>query len=307
MGFNTPSVVFGLALAAPIVARLAVLLARERAAHRTAEARRVAERSGRVQAERRQRAVSPDEGCTQLRPIGFLESVFKQRNGTPRQGELVPLGRAKLKLLPYCNAPASLEGLDSFSHCWIIFVFHENTNLHKEDRVKAKIMPPRLCGAKVGLFATRTPHRPCPVGLSVARVEGVAADGTLCFSGVDLLDGTPVLDVKPYVGYDRLEEFRVPEWIVDPVATITIFKVDFVDAAEAELQCAFSNGPPSFSLYDSADECRAFIVQALQYDLRSLHRRRTAAVAHEVRLDAFQLACEYRPEGVVVTEARLVR
>ena len=71
-------------------------------------------------------------------------------------------------------------------------------HLNAQDAVKAKVRPPRLNGQKVGVFASRSPHRPCPIGLTLAKVEGIN-DGTLHVSGVDLVDGTPVLDVKPYI------------------------------------------------------------------------------------------------------------
>ena len=71
-------------------------------------------------------------------------------------------------------------------------------HLNAQDAVKAKVKPPRLNGQKVGVFASRSPHRPCPIGLTLAKVEGID-NGTLHVSGVDLVDGTPVLDVKPYI------------------------------------------------------------------------------------------------------------
>ena len=81
----------------------------------------------------------------------------------------------------------------------IIFLFHKNTN----KAIKAKVKPPRLDGAKVGVFASRSPHRPNPIGLTLAKLDGIIGN-TLLLSGIDLLDGTPVLDVKPYIpDYDK--------------------------------------------------------------------------------------------------------
>ena len=104
-----------------------------------------------------------------------------------------------------------LAGLDQYSHVWIIYVFHANTNMGGDTRnggaVKAKVAVPRPDGAAVGALATRTPHRPLPLGLSLGRVVAVdPAAGTLTLGGADLVDGTPVLDVKPYVPFcDRVE------------------------------------------------------------------------------------------------------
>lgn len=78
--------------------------------------------------------------------------------------------------------------------CRIVFYFHANQNTH----VKAKVAPPRLNGVRTGVFATRSPHRPTPIGLSLVKIDGVE-DDCIFFSGVDMIDGTPVLDIKPYI------------------------------------------------------------------------------------------------------------
>jgi tRNA (Thr-GGU) A37 N-methylase len=107
-------------------------------------------------------------------PVGYLKSCFATKNGTPRQAGLAPAAPATLKLTSsQLNNPAhSLEGLKEFSHVWLIFVFHLDRHAEKSlgdspagETVKSKIAPPRLMGEKLGLFATRSPHRPVPVGL----------------------------------------------------------------------------------------------------------------------------------------------
>ena len=130
----------------------------------------------------------------EFEPIGHIETPFKERFGTPRQPSLVPSSWGVLRLRRDLNLYGSLEGLEGFSHAWLVFVFHENAN----KMVRAKIHPPRLEGEKIGLFATRTPHRPNPIGLSAVKIEKVEHD-TVYFSGVDLVDGTPILDLKPYL------------------------------------------------------------------------------------------------------------
>ena len=98
-----------------------------------------------------------------------------------------------------------LEGLDEYTHCWVIYVFHANTNLagtKTGGAAKGKVAVPRLDGKRVGALATRTPHRPIPVGLSVGTVESVDAErGVVVIGGIDLVDGTPILDIKPYVPF----------------------------------------------------------------------------------------------------------
>lgn len=86
-----------------------------------------------------------------------------------------------------------------FVHFRVIFLFHKNTN----KAIKAKVKPPRLDGGKVGVFASRSPHRPNPIGLTLAKLDGIIGN-TLLLSAIDLLHGTPVLDIKPYVPeYDQ--------------------------------------------------------------------------------------------------------
>ena len=133
--------------------------------------------------------------------IGIIHSCFKEKFGIPRQPGLAPLATAQLELLAPYNDRAALDGLESCSHIWIQFVFHAN----RREEWKPKVKPPRLGGNKsLGVFATRSPTRPSPIGLSVVKFEGVSErDGKLLLnlSGIDLLDGTPVLDIKPYVPY----------------------------------------------------------------------------------------------------------
>jgi tRNA (adenine37-N6)-methyltransferase len=133
--------------------------------------------------------------------IGIIHSCFKEKFGIPRQPGLAPLARAQLELFPPYNDPAAVDGLSLCSHIWVQFVFHANS---REDW-KPKVKPPRLGGnARLGVFATRSPTRPAPIGLSVVKLEAIEQTGgklVLQLSGVDILDGSPVLDIKPYLPY----------------------------------------------------------------------------------------------------------
>lgn len=133
--------------------------------------------------------------------IGIVHSCFKEKFGIPRQPGLAPLACAEIELLPPYNDRAAFDGLEGCTHLWVQFVFHAN----KREEWKAKVKPPRLGGNKtLGVFATRSPTRPAPIGLSVVRLRGIVErDGKLLvqISGIDLLEGTPVLDIKPYVPY----------------------------------------------------------------------------------------------------------
>ncbi len=137
-----------------------------------------------------------------MRPIGKVRSCFGEKFAVPRQPGLAVQARAELVLEPWCRSPEAVRGLDGFSHIWLIFVFHEVP----AQGWKPTVRPPRLGGnQRVGVFASRSPFRPNPLGLSVVRLEGIREDPldgpVLMLSGIDLVDGTPVLDVKPYIAY----------------------------------------------------------------------------------------------------------
>lgn len=104
-------------------------------------------------------------------------------------------GLIELNADVFTNPEHALDGLEEYSHLWIIYHFHKN-NSHP----KAKVAPPRLGGERVGVFATRSPHRPCPIGLSLVEIERVEA-ASISFFGTDMVDGTPVLDIKPYIPF----------------------------------------------------------------------------------------------------------
>ncbi|WP_350298204.1 tRNA (N6-threonylcarbamoyladenosine(37)-N6)-methyltransferase TrmO [Pseudomonas putida] len=130
-------------------------------------------------------------------PVGIVHSCFKEKFAIPRQPQLAPAARGILELLPPFDQGDAVEGLEQVSHVWLLFLFHQAL----EEKPRLKVRPPRLGGNKsMGVFATRATHRPNGIGQSVVRLEGVEP-GRLLLSGIDLLDGTPVLDIKPYVPY----------------------------------------------------------------------------------------------------------
>ncbi|MFN3050269.1 MULTISPECIES: tRNA (N6-threonylcarbamoyladenosine(37)-N6)-methyltransferase TrmO [Pseudomonas] len=130
-------------------------------------------------------------------PVGIVHSCFKEKFAIPRQPQLAPAARGVLELLPPFDQGDAVEGLEQVSHVWLLFLFHQTL----EEKPRLKVRPPRLGGNKsMGVFATRATHRPNGIGQSVVRLEGVEP-GRLLLSGIDLLDGTPVLDIKPYVPY----------------------------------------------------------------------------------------------------------
>lgn len=130
-------------------------------------------------------------------PVGFVRSCFKEKFAIPRQPQLAPAARGVLELVAPFDKGEAVAGLEQVSHVWLLFLFHQAL----EDKPRLKVRPPRLGGnASLGVFATRATHRPNGIGQSVVRLDKVEP-GRLWLSGIDLLDGTPVLDIKPYVPY----------------------------------------------------------------------------------------------------------
>lgn len=134
-----------------------------------------------------------------MRPVAMLRSPYKEKFGIPRQPGLVDVA-CDVELLPGFDRPEMVEGLEGFSHLWLTFVFHGCA----AEGWRPRVRPPRLGGnARVGVFASRSPYRPNHLGLSVVELVGIEREGRLRLKvrGADLLDGTPILDIKPYVPY----------------------------------------------------------------------------------------------------------
>lgn len=129
-----------------------------------------------------------------MTPVGFLSSCYPDKFGVPRQSGLVKKAYSQLKIRADLQPESSLQGLLGYSHVWLQFVFH----LNNSSRFHAKVHPPRLGGEAIGVFATRSPHRPNSIGLSLVELIDIKGD-TLLLAGADLVDGTPILDVKPYL------------------------------------------------------------------------------------------------------------
>lgn len=148
---------------------------------------------------KRERTGSEKDG--HVTPIGIISSCFTEKFGIPRQPGMVLSATGRLDFLPPFNRAEMVRGLEQFSHIWVHFLFHATV----AEGWKPTVRPPWLGGQKrVGVFATRSPHRPNHLGLSVVRLEAVAMEKGKPFlklSGVDFLDQTPVYDIKPYIPY----------------------------------------------------------------------------------------------------------
>ena len=136
-----------------------------------------------------------------MKIIARIRNDFPEKFGIPRQSGLVPALQAQIVFEPAYRNPAAVKGLEAYSHIWLLWQFSE-----LRDTWSPTVRPPRLGGNKhVGVFATRSPFRPNPIGLSSVKLERIVLDEklgpVLLVSGADLLDGTPIYDIKPYLPF----------------------------------------------------------------------------------------------------------
>ncbi|QGZ30598.1 tRNA (N6-threonylcarbamoyladenosine(37)-N6)-methyltransferase TrmO [Stutzerimonas stutzeri] len=223
-------------------------------------------------------------------PIGFVRSCFKEKFAIPRQPQLAPAARGILELIPPYDQAHALEGLEQVSHVWLLFLFHQS--LETEPRLRVR--PPRLGGNRMaGVFATRSTHRPNGIGQSVVRLERIEP-GRLHLAGIDLLDGTPVLDVKPYVPYaDAVTEAR-NGLASDPPPVID------VHWTEASLQQARRE---ALRLGEPLQE---LIEQCLAQDPRPAYQTPTAERRYGTRLWDVEVRWHY-PDPSTITVLEVLR
>eukprot|EP00092_Neocalanus_flemingeri_P010159 GFUD01010949.1.p1 GENE.GFUD01010949.1~~GFUD01010949.1.p1 ORF type:complete len:271 (-),score=112.35 GFUD01010949.1:444-1256(-) len=254
--------------------------------------------------------------CHSYHPIGHIKSIFETKNGTLRQSGLSEYARASLTINKtiFTNPDHSLENLSQFSHLWLVWVFHQNQG----SAVKAKVSPPRLGGERVGVFSTRSPHRPANIGLTLARLERVQGD-TVHMSGVDMVDGTPVLDIKPYIPqYDaphnrtvsekdvelstkadeagaeeviEQTETKVPKWVGDPEENLSVI---FSSRAEKDLEKIDIS---KFKWLKSRTEMRSAVRDVLSSDPRSVYRKtKCSDRMYFTSLDTVHVTAWYDPD-----------
>ncbi len=227
-----------------------------------------------------------------LTPIGIIHSPFKEKFGVPRQPGIATAARATLELLPPYDREEALEGLAGFSHVWIVFVFHATAAQGWHPTVR----PPRLGGnTRVGVFASRSTFRPNPIGLSVVELEGFGReDGKLVLhvKGADILDGTPVLDIKPYVPYaDSLPDARGGFADSAPENRLS---VQFTADADAQLAIQSQKHP----------QLRDLIIQVIGADPRPAYQDDAADRVYGMRLFDFDLRWKVEGGNAIVVELK---
>lgn len=193
--------------------------------------------------------------------IGTIRSPYKEKFAVPRQPGLVADGGGELLLLPPYNQAETVRGLSEFSHLWVMFVFHQTM----EGGWRPTVRPPRLGGnARIGVFATRSTFRPNPLGMSLIELKGIRTQGgevVLELGSLDLVDGTPVVDIKPYLPFaESHPQARAGFAQLAPAGDMPVY---FSAQAEQQLQQQLHSYP----------QLRRFITQVLAQDPRPAYRK----------------------------------
>lgn len=221
-----------------------------------------------------------------FKAIGYVRSIFKEKFAVPRQSGLVDSVESVIEVIPPYGSPEAFRELSTFSHAWLLFVFH-----HCVDKPwRATVRPPRLGGnERVGVFASRSPFRPNPVGLSAVRLLGIEYNEGASFlrvQGADLVDGTPIIDIKPYVPYaDQINAEPGYTSAPEPVLTVEFTETADVQLAQAEQRLQ--------------QPVREIVREVLALDPRPAYRDKTGAGTggdiYGVRLFDFNL--RFRVDG----------
>lgn len=196
-----------------------------------------------------------------LSPIGEIQSPFKEKFGIPRQPGLCDAAVGSIKLLGECNSDEAVKDLSLHSHIWILFLFHQNLN----QGWKPSVRPPRLGGnEKMGVLATRSPFRPNGIGMSAVKLLNVRKVDKQWFvdvQGLDLVDGTPVVDIKPYIPYsDNITNAQSDFATAPPAHSLQVFFSELAQQQSVEFQVQY----PKLTL---------LIEQVLQQDPRPSYKQ----------------------------------
>ncbi|QFI39073.1 tRNA (N6-threonylcarbamoyladenosine(37)-N6)-methyltransferase TrmO [Moritella marina ATCC 15381] len=230
----------------------------------------------------------------ELNTVGIIHTPYKEKFAVPRQPGLVSAAKAQLILSPPYDEADALRGIEQFSHVWLIFAFHETMDKGWNPTVR----PPRLGGnERLGVFATRSTFRPNPLGLSVAKLDGISIKNNQCIlnlSGIDLVDGTPILDIKPYVPYaDRLTDAQAGYANDAPIADMQVL---FTDEAVTQIGAQHKKHP----------ELRDFIAQVLAQDPRPAYKK-NKTIRQEYGVKLYDFNVRWVVESDVTTVVSVIK
>ena len=207
----------------------------------------------------------------EISPIAVIRTEFPEKFGIPRQSGLASALRGRIVFNEGFRDPSALKGLESFSHLWLIWEFSANRHSDWHPTVR----PPRLGGnATMGVFATRSPFRPNPLGLSCVEIEGIdlsTPEGPIIYvKGADLMDGTPIYDIKPYIRYADSRPDAVCGYADDiPQMTLEVvmpeeMRMELGEKADAAMEILAYDPRPSYQ----NDPERVYGLSFAGYDIK---------------------------------------
>ena len=228
-----------------------------------------------------------------INAVGVVHSPFKEKFAVPRQAKLVADLISEIEMFPPYDDLNCFRGIENFSHLWLIFDF----NLIEDHSFRPMVRPPRLGGKRrIGVFATRSPFRPNNIGLSSVANRGVIRRNNktlLCVAGADLVDGTPIIDIKPYIRFTDAVECADSSYAQEEPGSAT---VEFSPEALAFVNSLDPEKYPHFE---------EIVREIVSYDPRPAYKNKTDI--HEYGFSFYDFNIRFRsdnPEHITVTQIR---
>jgi tRNA-Thr(GGU) m(6)t(6)A37 methyltransferase TsaA len=228
----------------------------------------------------------------EIEPIGIIHTPYKEKFAVPRQPRLAPSATARIALTGDANSLEAVRGIEQFSHLWILFLFDQNLQAGWNSTVR----PPRLGGnERVGVFSSRSPFRPNGIGMSAVELKQVVHEKGqvwLELGSVDLVDGTPIIDIKPYIPYsDSIPEANGGFAQIEP----KVLAVDFSELAQQQLR-----------FHANQAQVRAVIGEVLAQDPRPAYKK-TKQDNKEYAVNLFDLNVKFTVSDQLVTVTTIER
>ncbi|MGB0466710.1 MAG: tRNA (N6-threonylcarbamoyladenosine(37)-N6)-methyltransferase TrmO [Pontibacterium sp.] len=221
-----------------------------------------------------------------MEPVAIVRSAFKEKFGIPRQPGLVNSVVSTIEFLPPFSSPDAVRGLETCSHIWLVFLFSECVDKGWNPLVR----PPRLGGnKKLGVFASRSPFRPNSIGLSPVRLTAIRIEGQQVYldvQGADLLDGTPILDIKPYLPYSD----SLPDARFEVAEKISLLDLPVLFSTQAETACQAH----------TSQTLKEQISELLRCDPRPAYKKNDASRVYGIKLHDLDIHWRITDTGIFV-------